>query len=762
MRKTRSIPALMKMKKVLCLTAVIVAVCLLSIALADDTDAFLGKWICSKVIIDGKTYTMSSIEAELELAVRSNGTAIVHMLFDFTTEDLEGFWLAEGSDMIVTDGQSYILFSMNAAGKLVLTAGNAEFILDHAPSVEINEENFPDENFREYVADYLDGEDGLLSGYELSRKELTITGAWKIKDLTGIEYFTDLRILDCQGNLLTSLDLSGNKELRELNCYKNQLTHLDVSKCTKLTTLHCGENELTQLDVSNNKALKELYCDCNRLTELNVSKNTKLEWMGCSNNQLSRLDVSKNKKLIQLFCFNNQLTSLNLSRNAALNSLECGGNRLTKLDVSHNVTLSYLVCSGNPLTSLDISQNTGMQTLFCDGCGLTQLDVSKQPKMRYLVCSGNRLTTLDVTGNPDLWRLECSDNLLTSLDLSKNKALYELKCSNNSLTSLDVSKNKKLNIYSMDCDGNQLEISTFDGKILFNDLPGFKIAKASGFSFAADEDAKGTFKKGKEMFTVTGSGIINYTYQLDAARNVTKTFSIKVNYLKTDISSVKLARKSYAYTGEAIEPAVTVKVKANGSTVTLKKTDYTVTYENNTEVGTATVTVEGKGNYQGTIILQFSIVRAKISTVTLGKTKMAYTGTAQEPAVTVKRNAKVLTEGTDYTVAYTNNVNAGEATVTVKGIGNYKGTITRTFTITPVKILKVSLSNYKLPYTGKARKPIPTVTTKVNGQLVTLVKGTDYTVRYENNTETGTAVVTITGKGNYTGTITKTFTITAP
>ena len=101
-------------------------------------------------------------------------------------------------------------------------------------------------------------------------------------------------------------------------------------------------------------------------------------------------------------------------------------------------------------------------------------------------------------------------------------------------------------------------------------------------------------------------------------------------------------------------------------------------------------------------------------------------------------------------------------TVTVKGKGNYTGTITKKFTITPVKILKVSLSNYELPYSGKARKPVPTVTAKVGGQLVTLEKDRDYTVKYENNKQPGTAAVTITGKGNYKGTITKTFRIVAP
>ncbi|MBQ7184442.1 MAG: hypothetical protein IJR97_10715, partial [Clostridia bacterium] len=68
-------------------------------------------------------------------------------------------------------------------------------------------------------------------------------------------------------------------------------------------------------------------------------------------------------------------------------------------------------------------------------------------------------------------------------------------------------------------------------------------------------------------------------------------------------------------------------------------------------------------------------------------------------------------------------------------------------------------SKYELPYNGKGRKPVPTVTAKAGGQTVTLEKDKDYTVKYENNKQPGTATVTITGKGNYTGTIVKTFMI---
>ncbi len=209
-------------------------------------------------------------------------------------------------------------------------------------------------------------------------------------------------------------------------------------------------------------------------------------------------------------------------------------------------------------------------------------------------------------------------------------------------------------------------------------------------------------------------------------------------------------------------PKVTAQV--GGKTLTLKnKTDYTVAYKNNKAAGKATVTVTGTGNYTGTLTKNFTIKPVKIASVTLEKASMPYTGKAVKPDMTVKAtvNGKTVTlKGTrDYTVTYKNNVKAGKATLTVKGRGNFTGTLTKTFTIKPVKIASVTLAKTSMPYTGKAVKPKVTVKARVAGKAVTLKAGTDYTVKYVNNVKAGTAKVIVTGKGNFTGTVTKTFKI---
>ncbi|MCC8076448.1 MAG: S8 family serine peptidase [Clostridiales bacterium] len=145
--------------------------------------------------------------------------------------------------------------------------------------------------------------------------------------------------------------------------------------------------------------------------------------------------------------------------------------------------------------------------------------------------------------------------------------------------------------------------------------------------------------------------------------------------------TLELSQEEYTYSGSARKP--TVSVLCGGLTLT-QGTDYTVSYSNNTAVGTATVTVTGTGDYTGTAETTFTIVETDLSncTVTLSQTTCTYNGAAQKPTVTVKNaDGDTLTQGTDYTVSYSNNTAVGTATVTVTGTGNYTGSATATFTI---------------------------------------------------------------------------------
>ena len=162
-----------------------------------------------------------------------------------------------------------------------------------------------------------------------------------------------------------------------------------------------------------------------------------------------------------------------------------------------------------------------------------------------------------------------------------------------------------------------------------------------------------------------------------------KTVTWKI-ILVADISSatITLPDQTYTYNGSAFTPEPTVKY--NGATLT-KDTDYTVSYKDNTNAGTATIIIEGKGNYGGTKETTFVIDPVPISsaTVTLPDQTYTYNGSAFTPEPTVKIENDTLVKDKDYTVSYSNNTNAGTATVTITGKGNYTGTKVTTFVINP-------------------------------------------------------------------------------
>ena len=210
------------------------------------------------------------------------------------------------------------------------------------------------------------------------------------------------------------------------------------------------------------------------------------------------------------------------------------------------------------------------------------------------------------------------------------------------------------------------------------------------------------------------------------------------------------------YTGSLIAPNVTVTCN---DVELVKDTDYTVSYSNNKNVGTATISITGIGDYTGTITKNFKIVARGISDTTIGSIpNQTYTGNSISALPVITYNGATLTKGTDYTLTYSNNVNVGTATVTIKGQGNFKGTTSKTFSISARAMSDTSVANISSQtYTGNVISPLPTIT--YNNK--TLKKDTDYTLSYSNNTNDGTATITITGKGNFTGTTSKTFSISA-
>ena len=240
--------------------------------------------------------------------------------------------------------------------------------------------------------------------------------------------------------------------------------------------------------------------------------------------------------------------------------------------------------------------------------------------------------------------------------------------------------------------------------------------------------------------------------------NVTKTakqsITVKPKALTANMVQPIASRP---YTGSAIEPTVTVNV---GNKTLTAGTDYTVTYKDNTDVGTAKVIVTGKGNYTGSVEAKFNITaKALTASMVQDIAAQTYTGSPIVPKLTVKDGETALSKDTDYTVKYRNNLNAGTAKVIVTGKGNYSDSVSKTFTIEPKSITPVVTVSGDYTYTGSAITPAYTVEITKGG----LKLGDDqYTVELSDNTNAGTGKIIVKAKdgGNYSfDAVNQTFTI---
>ena len=303
--------------------------------------------------------------------------------------------------------------------------------------VAVNEANFPDKNFRDYVLTNCDKDgDGNLSNAEIaSVTEIDVAGqdmmaypqpqqsdGSEIYSLKGIEYFTSLVSLNCSWNKLTELDLSKNTSLEILNCSSNG---------TFDSRTWSTSGGLASLNVAACRNLKELNCGNNNLTTLDVSKNTALEVLDCAGNQLKALDVSGFTSLCWLDIDDNPLVTLNARGCTALQEINIEAcETLTVLDLRGCTALDSVSCSECPnLSVLNLTGCTALQWLYCAECNLSALDISTCTALKEIECGYNPLTELDLRNNNNLYLLSIPGTNIRTLNFpSKNNNELDIEC----------------------------------------------------------------------------------------------------------------------------------------------------------------------------------------------------------------------------------------------------------------------------------------------------------------------------------------------
>lgn len=217
-------------------------------------------------------------------------------------------------------------------------------------------------------------------------------------------------------------------------------------------------------------------------------------------------------------------------------------------------------------------------------------------------------------------------------------------------------------------------------------------------------------------------------------------------------------------TGSPYGITVNTTKPSSGATIKygIEEGNYTLTSSPTyTEVGTYNIyyqiIADNYNDLEGNQILTINAIDIEVPTYKQNTNEIIYDGTAKMPEFTLKNEDYTLEKDKDYTVEYSDNINAGTGKITITGKEHYKGTIEKTFTINSQDLSfakEVFVEN--VVYTGKAQEPKVEVK---DAKGITLTLNEDYTVEYSNNTNAGTGTVTITGIGNYTGTVTKQFTI---
>ncbi len=640
-----------------------------------------------------------------------------------------------------------------------------------------------------------------ISSIDLSKntelKELRFVDSPKLTSLD-LSKNTKLQTLECRDNAITSLDLSKNPELTHIECSRNQISNFNITGCTKLEKIRCSENRisdiydltgmtnlqqamfyknpgasvkvdglteltdvnlngnglstfsvkncpnLTNLDLENNNLtsifaencpLNNLVLSDNQLTNIDNINTTKIESLKIDNNKLTHLNTSNYSQLDLLWCENNEISSLDLSNNPLLYWLICCGNKLTRLEINDTQRkLEAVRCSDNPIGELKLTSSK-LGVVWCDNAKLSSVNITA-PNLRELHLENNYITELDISGYQLLTDIYCRNNKLTKLDLSHNsEELMRVFCENNYITAIDASTNKLLTrTYSSDyyciwAKGNTFKIELDENGQY--DLS--KLTAISGFDVNRASDWKGGTVDGNILTVTPGAKEVTYTYTMkpETAEKAALIETFTLLPPKTEC----------LHTNTSVVGAKAATCKDKGFTGNTVCNDCKEIVVSGTEIAV-------NPNYHKGAT---SVINKKDATCTA----KGYTGDTKcnDCGAILKKGTEIAAKGHSLNTVVTKATAAKDGSI-AKVCKNCKQTVSKT-TIAKVSNIKVNTASYV--YNGKVKTPAVTVK---DSKGKTLRKNTDYTVTYaKGRKNVGKYKVTVTLKGNYSGTKTLSFTI---
>lgn len=565
--------------------------------------------------------------------------------------------------------------------------------------VVINEANFPDENFRGYVKEKFDkNKDDILSAEEIAAvKDIHVEGE-PITSIEGIEHFTALESLNCSRTKLTSLDISHNENLVFLNCNSiPTLTTLNVSENTALKHLYCNDNPLTALDLTKNLALEKLECGGNKFTTLDLSKNTELKYFGCFNSKLSSLDLTNNTNLEELYFCGNNVSNIDVSENTKLKFLHLFSNQLITLDTSKNSNLQRLWVYTNPLTSMKLGDSGSTMEVKFDNKPYP-IEVSAAEKTFDL----NTLPGFDVSKASD-WKNGTVDGNILTVKEGVENVTYTYDCGERQAKYGDPEVTGKLmmpctlKINWKNADGPAAPVLELDYRFA-NSI--FVKKLGDGYEYRInDGDWQnlhyfGDLQPGTE-YTITARAKGTATQKPGAVSDpliVTTLYDMIPDDLKDKLGAVVSAYIA-EYDGKEHEAVI---VDMNKMPKGWRITGYATGDEDNfgpqkpmiRNVSDSSLIV--KTHFAHEDYAQSLIVYsyARITPKPLNNNMIAdipdqlYTGKPIHPKPKIKDGDMDLEEGRDFTYSYDTNTSPEQGgKVTITGMGNYKDTAFKSFSI---------------------------------------------------------------------------------
>lgn len=368
------------------------------------------------------------------------------------------------------------------------------------------------------------------------------------------------------------------------------------------------------------------------------------------------------------------------------------------------------------IASVNVSDDTYSCTINGNVAGETTLtavsSISKK-KMTFVVKVVNRITSMTLSGSTTIALNATngyvsatlptnSDDVIWTVDNPEVVELTPIRVNNIAKVTLKPKKIGKVLITATSADG--LCVATREIEITALKLSSVTVATIDSIVYNGTEQKPKLTVTYNNVELVEGEDYIaTYSNNINAGTaqvilsegssgNYAGTKTVKFKISQKDIGTTQITKINNAgYTGSAIKPEIAI---TDLGKKLVENTDYTVSYTNNTKVGTATVTIRGKGNYSGTKKITYEITPQNISKVKIAKiANQKYTGKALTPSLKVTNGTTSLHVNRDYKVKFSSNKKPGKAKVVITGMGNYTGSKTVYFYIAPAKAQLVSVTS---------------------------------------------------------------------